>query len=206
MKAILVDETVKVYTEPSDQNLSLATLRKGDEFELGKVTRKKGVVWVEITMSSGQKGYVLGTTHIFEFKTVQLLTDGVELREAANAESNLVKTFHKNDVITAVGVEKDDDKGWVKIIDRDGNNGYIKGGARIRYYQEPTKNGGKKLMITGGIFGLMGVAFYIFSLITSQVTGNMAILMVAVLAFGLLQFVQGLMEYNKAKKAEINKK
>lgn len=211
MRGILVDESVKVFSEPGDQAISLFTLQKGDQFELGKVTRKKREVWVEITTTSGQSGYIAGETRIFEIKKVQLLNPDAELHEDPSDESNVLKKFEKNSIVTAVGFEKDEGKGWVKVIDGDSVTGYIKGDSRIRVYQEATKAGGKKLMLTGGMFALLGIAFYIYSLNqvqtqTEGATSNMSILTVAVVAFGLMQFVQGILQYYKAKKEETEKK
>ncbi len=210
MRGILVDDTVKVYSEPGNQNISLLTLQKGDEFELGKVTKKNREVWVQITLPAGQSGYIAGETRIFEIKKVQLLNPDAEIREAPTNESSVLKKLEKNAIVTAIGFEKDDEKGWVKVIDSDEVVGFIKGDSRIRVYQEATKAGGKKLMLTGGMFALLGIAFYIYSLTQAQAqaegASNMSILTVAVVAFGLMQFVQGILQYYKAKKTETEKK
>jgi hypothetical protein len=205
MRGILVDETAKLYSEPNNQNLTLATLRKGDEFELGKVIRKKGEVWVEVTLPGGQIGYIVGATHIFEIKQVQLLNNQIDLREAPDETSRLIKTYPKNTVLTAIGVENVGAKGWVKVTDKSGNLGYVRGDAKIRVYQVPTKSGGKKLMITGGVFSVFAIAIFVYSSLQPQTGSNMSVLTVAVLAFGLMQVIQGFMQYRNAKKLENEK-
>ncbi|MRS04070.1 SH3 domain-containing protein [bacterium] len=202
MRGILVEEEIKVFAEPSDQTLSITSLKKGDEFELGKVSRKKKEVWVEVTLSSGQTGFITGETKIFVIKKVQFFADNIESHEAPSQESAVIKTYPKKTVVTAVGYESDEGKGWVKIIDADGVTGYVKGEAKIRVYQEATKENGKKQMFSGGMFAVLAAAFYIFSYTKGQTTSNMSILIVAVFAFGLMQVVQGFLEYNKAKKKE----
>lgn len=202
MKGIIVDESVKIYSEPSNQNISLATLKKGDEVELGKVSKKKREVWVAVTLSSGLTGYIPGETKIFVIKKVQLLKDQVELHEGADAESGIIKTYPKNTVLTAVGVEGESSKGWVKVIDAENVTGFISGEARIKLFEEATKAGGKKAMLTGGMFAILGAAFYIFSISQSANSSNMGFLIVAIVAFGLIQFVQGYIQYSKAKKNE----
>lgn len=206
MRGILVDENVKVYSEPNEQNLSVTTLRKGDEFELGKVSKKKGEVWVEVTTAAGVKGFIAGGSKIFVIKKVQLLSDQEELHQGPSAESPVIKTYPKKTVVTAVGVEKEGDKGWVKTIDSDGIEGYIRGDTKIRLHQEPTKEGGRKMMLTGGMFALLAVAFYIYSLKQAQPESSMSLLMVAVFVFGLFQLVQGILEYVKATKPKDDQK
>ncbi|EKD87852.1 MAG: hypothetical protein ACD_35C00171G0004 [uncultured bacterium] len=202
MRGILVEEVVKVYAEASDQTLSITSLRKGDEFELGKVSRKKKEVWVEVTLDSGQTGFISGETKIFVIKKVQFFADNIEAHEAPTNESAVIKTYPKKTIVTAVGYESDEAKGWVKIIDAEGQTGYVRGEAKIRVYQEASVANGKKQMFSGGMFAVLAAAFYIFSLNKGETTSNMSILIVAVFAFGLMQIVQGFLEYNKAKKKE----
>ncbi len=202
MRGILVEEEIKVFAEPSDQTLSITSLKKGDEFELGKVSRKKKEVWVEVTLDSGQKGFITGETKIFVIKKVQFFADGIEAHETPAQESPVIKTYPKKTVVTAVGYESDEGKGWVKIVDAEGLTGFVRGESKIRVYQEPSKENGKKQMFSGGIFAVLAAVFYFFSLGNAQSTSNMSILIVAVFAFGLMQLVQGILEFNKAKKKE----
>ncbi len=202
MRGILVEDEIKVFGEPSNETLSITSLKKGDEFELGKVSRKKKEVWVEVTLASGQTGFISGETKIFVIKKVQFFADNIEAHEAPSPESTVIKTYPKKTVVTAVGYESDEGKGWVKIIDQDGLTGYVKGESKIRVYQEATKENGKKQMLSGGMFAVLAAAFYIFSMSKEQTTSNMSILIVAVFAFGLMQLVQGFLEFNKAKKKE----
>jgi hypothetical protein len=205
MRAVLVDDDVKVYGEPGDQMISLATLKKGETFELGRVKKVKKQVWVEATLDSGQVVFLPGDTKIFVIKKVQLLKDGVESHAEPDAESPVLKTYTKNTVLTANGIEKDDGKGWVRVVDDNGVQGYIRGDARIKVYQEATRAGGKKLMLTGGLFTVFGVAMYFFSAAQAADSGNMTFLVVAVVAFGLMQAGQGFFVYRKAVKEEQNK-
>ena len=206
MRGILVDENVRVYAEPDNQNLSVCMLKKGDEFDLGKVVRKKREVWVQITLPSGQSGYITGETKIFEVKRVQFLTDQVPMRESASEDANLIKNYAKNEVVTAIGVENTGAKGWVKIKDDDGSEGFIRGDARIKVYQEVSVAGSRKMMLTGGIFTVIGLAFLIVTLIKPENSNNTSVLLVALLAFGVLQLGQGYLQYRKAKKEEQAKK
>jgi uncharacterized protein YgiM (DUF1202 family) len=202
MKGILVDESAKIYSEPSDQTLSLTTLQKGDEFELGKVSRKKNDVWVEVILPSGVKGFIPGATHIFEVKKVQFLSKSNDMHKEPNADSEIIKNYPQNVAVTAIGVEKDDDKGWVKVIDEQGTVGYVKGDIRIRLVQEVTTTSGKKQILSGAMFIILATVFYFVSVSNSSANGSMSFLMVAVFTFGLFQLVQGILQYRKAKNQE----
>jgi hypothetical protein len=206
MKAILIDESVKVFNEISEQQLSLATLQKGEEFELGKVLKKKKEVWVEVILPSGQTGYISGNTKIFAIRKVQLLNNSVDMVDAPADDAKIVKSYAKNAIFTAIGVEKDDKKNWVRVKDDAGDIGFIRGDAKIKVYQEPTKSGGKKLMITGGLFTGLGIAMYVYSVLSSQAGNNTSIFTVAIIALGCVQLFQGIMEYRKASKAGSEKK
>ena len=206
MRAKLVDDTVKIYAEPQDQSLSIATLNKDDEFEMGKVTRKKKDVWVEVTLPGGQTGYLPGGTKIFTLKKIQTLTDNIELREEANAESPIIKSLPKNSIVTAIGVDNSDSKGWVKILDGEGVTGFVRGDAKIRLYQEPTKEGARKLILTGGAFVIFAAVYYYFTVIATKTASNMQILIAVIVIFGLIQCGQGVMQLMAYKKLEEEKK
>jgi len=205
MKARLVDDEVKLYAEPSHETISIATLKKGTEFDLGKVSRKNREVWVQVTLAGGQVGYMTGETRIFTIKQIQTITAALDMYESPSDESKVIKSYPKNSILTAVAIEEDGDKGWVKVIDEDGLEGYVKGGARIRLYQQATIEGARKLLVTGGIFILVSAGLYIFTISQSRSTGNMDFLIMAVAAFGLMQLVQGILQYSKAKKIDKSK-
>lgn len=202
MKAVLTDESTRIFSEPNEQAITLTTLQKGIEVELGKVTKKKKEVWVEVTLLSGQIGYIPGDTKIFAIKKVQLLNNSVDMLDAPIADATVVKTYAKNAIFTAIGIEKEDDKGWVRVRDDSGLEGYIPGAAKIKVYQEPTKSGGKKLMITGGIFASLGIVIFVVSLFQVQSATDSPFLMIALLALGFMQVVQGYLQYRKASKTE----
>lgn len=209
MRAVLIDESTKVYPEPSDESISMATLQKGEEFELGKVIRKKREVWVTITLSSGQEGYISGNTKIFGFKKVQLLNTFEDMIDKPGEESAVVKSYPKNTILNAIGVEKVGDDSWVKVKDEDGVEGFIRGNAKIRVYQEPSKENAKKQMLTGALFAVAGLIFYFLNnaqtSTQSDSTANYSLLTMVLIALGAIQMIQGYTERQKAVKIEKDK-
>jgi uncharacterized protein YgiM (DUF1202 family) len=202
MKAILSDELTRVYSEPNAESISMLSLRKGEECEIGKVHRKFKQVWVEVTLSGGQTGYIPGATRIFAVKQVEMLGTAIDLLDAPADDGKVIKTYPKNTILTAIGVEKVEKKTWVRVRDASGVVGYIDGAARYKAFQEPTKAGGRKLMITGAIFAALAVVFMIMSIGQKQTADSGFYLIIGVLALGGVQLIQGYLQYRKAAKKE----
>lgn len=203
MRAILIEESVRVYSEAKEGAISIFSLRKGDEVETGKVTRKKKESWVEVTLDSGQKGYISGQTRIFVIRKIELMTE-TELFDAASEGAALVKALPKGTVVSAIGVEKEDKNTWYLVREESGEQGYVNGRAKYKVYQEATTGGGKKLIITGGIFAAMGLVFLVVSM-GQQSTSSSLFLIIGLIGLGLVQVVQGVLQYRKAKNKQDSK-
>ncbi len=206
MKGKIVDEIVKIYAEPSSETLSIASAKKGDELDLGKVIRKKKDVWVEVALNSGQKGYIAGDTKIFVIKKIQTLTKELEMFAQPDATSEVLKKLPKDTVLTATGIIENEEKGWLCVTTEDGVHGFIKGGTKISLYQESSVGGAKKQLISGAVFFVIAAGFYIFTLSQTQSTSNLDFLIMAAGAFGLMQLVQGFLQYRKARQKETQNK
>ncbi len=198
MKAIIVEDVVKVTSEPSSEAISIFNVKKGDVVETGKVTRKKKESWVEVTLPGGQKGFISGATRIFVMRQIELATE-TNLMDKPAEDAAVLKACPKGTVLTAVGVEKSDSATWYRVAESNGAEGYINSRAKYRIYQEPTVGGGTRLMITGAIFTFLGIAFLVSSLSQGNNTSSM-FLTVGLIVLGGVQLVQGYMQWRKAKK------
>ena len=203
MKAIMVEDVVRVVSEPSDEALSIFSLKKGDIVETGKVIRKKKVSWVAVTLPGGQTGYISGQTRIFVVRQVELSME-TELLDAPSESPTVLKTLPKGTVLSAVGVEKNDHGTWYHVSDNAAIDGYITSKTKYRMYQEPTVSGGVKLMITGGIFAILGVIFLISSF-SQTTTSSSLFLVVGLIGLGGVQLVQGFLQWRKAKQKQQDK-
>jgi hypothetical protein len=199
MKAMLTDEQTFVYNTMEEQNISIVTLHKGEVMELGKVIRKKGKVWVEISLPGEQKGYISGETKIFAIKKGQVMANSVDLLETPSKSANVVKTEKRGTIMELNGVEKNEEGGWFKVIDDTGTNGYISSDTKMRQVAEPTRSGAIRNMAYGGLFIVLGVVFTILNQNASANSG-MVYISIAVIFFGLLQGGQGVVEFIKARK------
>lgn len=197
MKAIMVEDLVRVTSEPAAEAISIFSLKKGDIVETGKVIRKKKESWVEVTLTGGQKGYISGNTRIFVVRQVEISSE-TELVAEPVENPAVLKTLPKGSVVMAMGVEKNDAGSWYKIHDADGTEGYITSRAKYRVYQEPTVSGGTRLMITGAIFAVMGIVFLVTSFQQANTSSTM-FLTIGLIGLGIVQLVQGLLQWRKAK-------
>ena len=68
MKARIIEQPAKVYSEADINSPSITELAVGSEVELGGVKKKDGKGWVAVTLSAGQRGYLLGETRIYHIR------------------------------------------------------------------------------------------------------------------------------------------
>lgn len=205
MKAILTDEDALVYGSTEDDSISIATVHKGDEVDLGKVIRKKGKVWVEIALPGNQNGYIPGDTKIFAIRKGQVSNKTADLVDSPSPTATVLKTLKKGDIVTVNGIEKNDEGSWFKALDDSGANGFISTSAKLKVVPEYTRSGATKNMITGLVFVVIGVGLAIMNF--KSASASLAIYIAyAVVFFGLLQGGQGVFEYIKANKKQNEQK
>lgn len=223
MRATLSDESAPVLQEPSPESISITSLKKGEEFELGKVTRKKKEAWVAVTLQNGATGYINGSTRIFQVQKVEAIGNPIEVHEAPDDDSPILKTIPKKTPFTLCGFEKveiedsgDAEEGkegeeapkvkkggdWLIMYDADIKKGYFRAGHKLRAVAEYTAASARKLMITGGIFTAIGIVAYfvINATAANDGSGNSSFLALALMLLGLFQLGQGYMQWRKVKK------
>lgn len=215
MRASLSDESVPVRQEPSAESISITSLKKGDEFELGKVVRKKKEAWVFVTLDNGVTGYIAGTTRIFSVQKVEAIGNPLDVHEAPDVNSPILKTIPKKTPFTICGFEKiePDEEGngggeWLVMRDEEVQKGYVRTGAKLRAVAEYSAASARKLMITGGIFSAIGiVAYFVIQATTTSASsgGDASFLALGLLVLGLFQLGQGYLQYRKVKKDEAKK-
>jgi hypothetical protein len=199
MKAMLTDETTLVYNTIEEQAISIATIHKGEVMNLGKVIRKKGKVWVEITLPGEQKGYIGGDTKIFAIRKAQVSSNTVDLLETPSKTATVVKTEKRGTVMELNGVEKNEEGSWFKVVDDAGMVGFISSDTKLRQVPEMTRSSAIRNMLYGFLFIVLGVVFTVMNQ-KAQASGGMVYVSIAVIFFGLLQGGQGVIEFLKVRK------
>ena len=202
MRATLGDEITPVFQEPVAEAISITTLRKGDEFEIGKVIRKKGETWVTVILENGFTGYIAGDTRIFSIQQVESIGNDLEMHESPDPESPILGVIPRKTVFTVRGSDKYEEDVWYRVQDSEGVVGYVKAGVKLRVRPEVSEAGGRKMMITGAVFAVIGLILY-FLVPPAEAgsgRGDFSFITLALILLGFFQVFQGFMQYRQAKK------
>lgn len=130
MKVTILDDLVPVHADMDSASPMMGQLLKGEEVELGNVADRNGVQWVAVTLLSGTRGFILGTTKISQAAQFLLLED-VNLYQAPDAKAHVHTRLAKNTKISLGEVVHQNGEAWVKVSDQIGNEGFIAGTTRI---------------------------------------------------------------------------
>jgi SH3-like domain-containing protein len=194
MKARIIDPQVKVYSSMDGNDLSIATLQQGSEIEFRRTKRKGGKLWVPITLSTGQQAFIPAETHIFVIREGALMQNNVDLHSEPSAESPIKQQLARNARLSILEVIKGAEQDWVRVRDASGNEGFIAGDTRVRLTQQRSKANGRRSMITGGMWLVAGLIF-LFSDSSATSSSGINIIGIAALAFGLVIFISGLVQF-----------
>ncbi len=196
MKVKIIQETATLYPQPDESSVPVHTLNRGDVGELGGVKKVAGRQWVEMTLLDGTKGYVPGDTHLFALIQAQL---NRKTQLYATADKSLVKMeLPRRSMVNFLDLVEQNGQKWIYIQDSTGNPGYIEASTSITRKDPITKKMGMTNMWVGGAFFVVGVIVTVVSYLTASANSNYYLCWGAIL-FGLIQFVQGLVQYLKAK-------
>lgn len=198
MRASLGDESARVWQEPNAESISMTTIRKGEEFEIGKVIRKKKEVWVTVTLDNGVTGYISGDTHIFGIQKVEAVGNDLELYQEPDETSTVLVTIPKKTLFTVRGVETVNETNWYRAETDEGVLGYIKSGARLRAKPQVTRESARKMMITGAFFAVGGaVLYFVFPSNPEAAGGDTSFISLGLILLGLFQVFQGFIQYRQ---------
>jgi SH3-like domain-containing protein len=203
MRASLGDESARVWQEPNSESISLTSIHKGEEFEIGKVIRKKKEVWVTITLDNGVTGFISGDTHIFAIQQVEAVGNDLELYQQPDSSSPVLATIAKKTLFTVRGVETVNEESWYRAETEEGVQGYIKSGSRLRAKPQVTKESARKMMITGALFAVGGaVLYFLFPSNPEAAGGNTSFISLGLILLGLFQVFQGFAQYRQQSKKD----
>jgi hypothetical protein len=94
-------------------------------------------------------------------------------------------------------IEKDG-QSWIYVQDAAGNQGYVEANTSFTRRDPITKKTGMTNMLVGGGFFVVGLIVTIFSYSAASSGGSYYLCWGAII-FGLIQFIQGLIQYLTAK-------
>jgi len=197
MKIKILQDSASLYPQP-DLNSGLArTLNRGEVAELGVVKKVDGKQWVEVTLLDGTRGFIPGETRIFSLiqATLNRKTPLYAMADKSTVKMELPRRTQVNflDLVDQGGQQ------WIYVQDPAGNQGYIEGSASITRKTVITRKTGINNMLVGGAFFLVGLIVTIVSYSSASSGGNYYLCWGAII-FGLIQFIQGLIQFLTAKK------
>jgi hypothetical protein len=195
MKARIIEQPARVYSEAGSESFSLTELPIGSEVELGSLKKKNGKSWVAVTLSNGQKGYLPGEARIFQIKMATLLQGNVKIYSDPSVLSTVKAEYKKNARLYLLGTVKQDDKTWVHIRELSGGEGYMEGQTRIKVIAEVNKAIGKKNMLYGALWCTGGILVTTITYSAASSGGGTYYVTWGAMLFGGLQFLQGLYQY-----------
>ena len=194
MKAIILDPQVKVYSSIDSNTISIATLGKGSEIEIGPAKKKAGKLWVPVIMSTGQKAYIPGETKMHIIREGAVMDAIVDLHSEPSAESPVKLQLKRNGRLSILEVITLEGHPWVRVRDSSGMEGYISGETRVRLTPQKSKANGRRNMITGGMWLVAG-AIFTFSNNPATSTSGLDLIGIGALVFGLIIFISGLVQF-----------
>ena len=197
VRARLINQGTKVYSQPDIYSTPLTELAQGSEVELGGVKKKAGKSWVTIQLPSGERGYLPGDTKIFHLKPAVLMQKDVNLYAEPSAQSMVKTTLRKNAKLVIADTVQRDSKSWVKVRDMAGTEGFMEGQTRIKVLPEANKAVGQKNMLYGALWCIGGtvVTAVTYSAATSSPSGGHYWVAWGAIVFGGAQFFKGLFQF-----------
>jgi hypothetical protein len=202
MKARIIEQPAKVYTELTAYSPALTELAVGTEVELGGIKKKDGKQWVAVTYPPNQHGYLVGDARVFVIKLATLLQKNVNVYTAPSEMATVKTIYKKNARFHLMEVINQDAKSWVRIRDAAGAEGYIDGQTKIKVIAEAarvTKALGKKNMLYGALWCIGGTIITVGTFSAASSGGGTYFITWGAIIFGALQFFQGLYQLLTAK-------
>jgi hypothetical protein len=197
MKIKILQENAIFYPQPDFNSGPVRTLNRGDVGELGTVKKISGKQWVEMTLMDGSKGFLPGETRIFSLIQATL---NRKTPLYGTADNSMVKMeLPKRSMVNFLDLVEQNGKQWIYVQDSSGNQGYIEGKTNITRKAPITKKTGINNMLFGGGFFVVGLIITIATFSAASSSGGTYYLCWGAIIFGLIQFIQGLIQFLTAK-------
>jgi hypothetical protein len=196
MKFKILQETAPLFAQPDASIGPSRILNRGDMGELGRVKRSGGKQWVEVTMADGSQGFLQGDTRIFSMIRASL---NRKTPLYGTADRGLVKMeLPKRSMVIFQDLVEQNGQQFIYVQDDAGNMGYIEGNTSITRRDPVTKKTGISNMLLGGGFFVVGLIVTLGSFSAASSGGTYYLCWGAII-FGAIQFIQGLIQYLRAK-------
>jgi len=152
-----MDRPVTVFTAADPNAAPVTQVMAGQVVEVGGVKNQNGTKWVTAALADGRKGYITADASILSLRRVSLVQNEVTAYAQPTLSAPVIGTykrgtkFHMGETVTSHG------KAWVTIVDAAGNEGFIDGTTRIKKLADTTKAAGRKIMLMGAGWFVVGI-------------------------------------------------
>jgi hypothetical protein len=194
MKIKMLQDNVPVYAQVDTESISMRTLQNGEMVEVGKVKKARGKQWVEIIFPDGSHGFIPGETRSFSLIQATINQKKASLYGTA-ARGPVVAELKKGTLVQFLDTVNANGETWIYIQDAAGHTGYIEGNTKIIRKEKVTKQTGITNMLVGGAFFVVGLIVTIGSYSSASSGGGTYYLCWGAIIFGLIQFIQGLIQF-----------
>jgi SH3-like domain-containing protein len=194
MKVRIMDHPVTVFMQADASGTPITQVMAGQVVEVGGIKNRNGTKWVATALPDGRRGYMTADTSIMSLRRAVLTQSDVTAYSQPSPSASVIAVykkgnkFHIGETVTSHG------QGWVTIVDAAGNEGFIDGKTRIKILRETTKAAGRKIMLMGAVWFVVGAAVTAFSLAMAAQGGTYIVAGGAVLG-GIIQFFKGLHQF-----------
>ena len=191
MKVRIMDHPVTVFMQADASATPITQVMAGQVVEVGGIKNNNGAKWVATALPDGRRGYMTADASIMSLRRAVLTQSDVTAYSQPTPSASVVAVYKKGNKFHIGETVASHGQGWVTIVDAAGNEGFIDGKTRIKILRETTKAAGRKIMLVGAIWFVVGAAVTGFSLAMAAQGGTYIVAGGAVLG-GIIQFFKGL--------------
>ncbi|MGO8813961.1 MAG: hypothetical protein ACLQVG_04750 [Terriglobia bacterium] len=157
MKVRIMDRPITVFTAADPSAAPVTQVMAGQVVEVGGIKNQNGTKWVTAALPDGRRGYITADASIMSLRRASLVQNEVTAYSQPSPSAPAIgsyrrgTTFHMGETVTSHG------KAWVTIVDAAGNEGFIDGTTRIKKLAETTTAAGRKIMLMGAAWFVVGI-------------------------------------------------
>jgi hypothetical protein len=195
MKIKLLQDEAPLYAQVESESTPVRVLQKGEIAELGKVSKARGLQWVQVTLADGTSGFIAGTTRTFTLMDATINQRKTQLFGMA-ARGQPIAELKRGTLVEFLDLVEANGEMWIYVREKKGGQqGYIEGNTKIQQKAKVTKQTGITNMLVGGAFFVVGLIVTIASFSSAASSGGTYYLCWGAILFGVIQFIQGLVQF-----------
>ena len=196
MKVRIMDQPVTISERPDAGATPIAQVAVGQVVEVGGLTINQGRKWVEAALPDARHGYMPADASVLPLRRVVLGQNDVNAYAQPTPSAPVVGRYGRSTKLHLGEVVESRGKRWVTVLDSQGNEGFIDGQTRYKAVAETTKSLGRKNMLVGAVWCVIGIVVAVGSIALSG--GGTFVIASGAIVIGIIRFFQGFAQFVKA--------